>query len=32
MGHEAADWLDRPEREKEEGLTRLIALLGIKPA
>jgi ubiquinone/menaquinone biosynthesis C-methylase UbiE len=31
MGHEAADWLDRPERDKEEGSTRLVPLLGLKP-
>lgn len=31
MGHEAADWLDRPEREKEEAPTRLISALGLKP-
>lgn len=31
MGHEAAAWLDRPEREKEEGTDRLISLLGLKP-
>ncbi len=31
MGHEAAGWLDRPEREKEEQPTRLIALLKFKP-
>src|SRR6185369_544915 len=27
MGHEAAGWLDRPEREKEEHPTRLIEIL-----
>jgi ubiquinone/menaquinone biosynthesis C-methylase UbiE len=31
MGHEAAGWLDRPEREKEEQPARLIALLKFKP-
>lgn len=31
MGHEGADWLDRPERDKEEGSTRLVPLLGLKP-
>lgn len=31
MGHEAADWLDRPEREEEEGLSRLITVLGLEP-
>lgn len=31
MGHEAADWLDRPERDKEEGSERLVPLLGLKP-
>ena len=31
MGHEAADWLDRPERDKEEGTSRLVPLLGLKP-
>lgn len=29
MGHEAADWLDRPEREQEESPSRLIASLGL---
>ena len=32
MGHEAADWLDRPEREREEGTARVVPLLGLKPA
>src|SRR3954453_16225944 len=27
MGHEAAGWLDRPEREKEEQPARLLAIL-----
>ena len=31
MGHEAADWLERPEREKEEGTQQLIKALKIKP-
>jgi ubiquinone/menaquinone biosynthesis C-methylase UbiE len=31
MGHEAAGWLDRPEREKEEQPSRLLALLKFKP-
>jgi ubiquinone/menaquinone biosynthesis C-methylase UbiE len=31
MGHEAAGWLDRPEREKEEQPARLLALLKFKP-
>ncbi len=31
MGHEGAEWLDRPERDKEEGSTRLVPLLGLKP-
>ncbi|MBX7199036.1 MAG: methyltransferase domain-containing protein [Rhodospirillaceae bacterium] len=31
MGHEAAQWLDRPERNKEEGSERLVSLLGLKP-
>src|SRR6516225_3209922 len=31
MGHEAAGWLDRPEREKEENPTKLMELLPIKP-
>jgi ubiquinone/menaquinone biosynthesis C-methylase UbiE len=31
MGHEAAGWLDRPEREKEEQPARLIELLKFKP-
>ena len=30
MGHQAADWLDRPTREKEEAPTRLISALGLK--
>ncbi len=31
MGHQAADWLDRPEREVEENPRRMVELLGLKP-
>jgi ubiquinone/menaquinone biosynthesis C-methylase UbiE len=31
MGHEAAGWLDRPEREKEERPAKLIEVLKFKP-
>lgn len=31
MGHQAADWLDRPEREAEEAPSLLLKLLKIKP-
>jgi ubiquinone/menaquinone biosynthesis C-methylase UbiE len=31
MGHEAADWLDRPERQREERTDLLIPLLKLKP-
>jgi ubiquinone/menaquinone biosynthesis C-methylase UbiE len=31
MGHEAAGWLDRPEREKEEQPARLVGILKFKP-
>lgn len=31
MGHEAADWLERPEREKEERTDLLVPALKIKP-
>src|SRR5947199_9001392 len=31
MGHEAAGWLDRPEREKEEQPTRLLDTLKLRP-
>jgi ubiquinone/menaquinone biosynthesis C-methylase UbiE len=31
MGHEAAGWLDRPEREEEEKPSKLLELLAIKP-
>src|SRR5262245_60831502 len=30
MGHQAADWLERPEREKEEQPAKLIEALKIK--
>lgn len=30
MGHQAADWLERPEREQEERTSRLVELLEIK--
>lgn len=30
MGHQAADWLERPERETEEQTSRMIPLLGIR--
>ncbi len=30
MGHQAADWLERPEREKEERTDKLVELLGLK--
>lgn len=30
MGHQAADWLDRPEREEEEAPSLLIKSLGLK--
>src|SRR5713226_10095152 len=30
MGHSAADWLDRPEREKEEQPAKLLPLLKLK--
>jgi ubiquinone/menaquinone biosynthesis C-methylase UbiE len=30
MGHQAADWLERPEREREEKPDRLVELLGLK--
>jgi len=32
MGHEAAGWLDRPEREKEEKPARLLDALKLKPS
>ncbi len=31
MGHQAAGWLERPERNDEEGTEKLLPLLGIKP-
>jgi ubiquinone/menaquinone biosynthesis C-methylase UbiE len=31
MGHLAAEWLDRPEREKEEAPTKLMEALKLKP-
>ena len=31
MGHQAADWLERPERSREENPLRLLQLLAIKP-
>src|SRR5215470_16893684 len=31
MGHEAAEWLDRPEREKEENPAKLLEVLPLKP-
>jgi len=31
MGHEAADWLDRPEREKEEAPSMLVKSLKLQP-
>src|SRR4051794_2449277 len=31
MGHEAAGWLDRPEREKEEQPAKLLDILQLKP-
>jgi precorrin-6B methylase 2 len=31
MGHQAAGWLERPEREKEEQPTRLLAALDLRP-
>ncbi len=31
MGHEAKDWLDRPDREQEEGTSKLLPLLNLKP-
>ena len=31
MGHQAADWLERPEREKEERTDKMVAALGLKP-
>src|SRR5438093_11366857 len=31
MGHEAADWLDRPEREAEEAPKRLVEIMKLRP-
>ena len=31
MGHEGADWLERPGRESEEGTDRLVRMLDLKP-
>jgi ubiquinone/menaquinone biosynthesis C-methylase UbiE len=31
MGHEGAEWLDRPEREQEEQPAKLMAALDLKP-
>jgi ubiquinone/menaquinone biosynthesis C-methylase UbiE len=31
MGHEAADWLERPEREREEAPTKMLRALKLKP-
>lgn len=31
MGHQAADWLDRPEREEEEAPSVMLKLLKLKP-
>src|SRR4051794_19863965 len=31
MGHQAADWLERPEREQEEQTEKTIDLLNLKP-
>ena len=31
MGHQAADWLERPEREREERTDLLVKALGLKP-
>ena len=31
MGHQGISWLERPEREQEEGLTQLVNALDIKP-
>ncbi len=31
MGHQAAEWLERPEREEEEQPARMVDLLGLKP-
>src|SRR6476659_5543415 len=31
MGHQGADWLERPEREEEEHTSKLIVQLKVKP-
>jgi len=31
MGHQAADWLERPEREQEERTSRLVEALQLRP-
>ena len=31
MGHQAADWLERPERDKEEHTEKLVQAINIKP-
>ena len=31
MGHEAADWLDRPEREEEEAPKMLVEIMQLRP-
>src|SRR5882724_8155358 len=31
MGHQAADWLERPEREEEENTTELVEELHLRP-
>jgi ubiquinone/menaquinone biosynthesis C-methylase UbiE len=31
MGHQAADWLERPERQQEENTDQMIELLNLKP-
>jgi SAM-dependent methyltransferase len=31
MGHQAADWLERPERDEEEHTEKLVEQLGIRP-
>jgi len=31
MGHQAAGWLERPEREEEERTDKMVSMLGLKP-
>lgn len=31
MGYQGAEWLERPERQREEGTDKLVTLLGLKP-